>query len=65
MVKNNTRDYINLLDKLSSNNIIGGASYDGLMLEATNQIKVNKVLTLNVSDFIRISPELAQIISEP
>ncbi|MDP3012369.1 MAG: PIN domain-containing protein [Candidatus Hydromicrobium sp.] len=65
MVKYNTDDYIRLLDELSSNNITGGASYDELILYAARQMKIDRILTLNVNDFIRISPQLAKIISEP
>ncbi|PIU28212.1 MAG: VapC toxin family PIN domain ribonuclease [Candidatus Hydromicrobium americanum] len=65
MVKYNTDDYIRLLDELSSNNITGGASYDGLILYAARKMKTDRILTLNVNDFIRILPQLAKIISEP
>ena len=65
MVKYNTDDYIRLLDELSSNNITGGASYDELILYAARQMKIDRILTLNVNGFIRISPQLAKIISEP
>jgi len=65
MVKYNTDDYIRLLGELSSNNITGGASYDGLILYAARQMKIDRILTLNVNDFARISPQLVKIISEP
>ena len=64
IVKYNNDDYISLLDELSSNNITGGASYDGLILYADRQVKIDRILTLNVNDFIRISPQLAKIIAE-
>jgi len=54
-----------LLDESSSNNIIDGASYDELILYAARQIKIGRILTLNINDFIRISPQLVKIISEP
>ncbi len=65
IIRYSTVDYIRLLNELSSNNVTGGASYDGLILFATRKIKVDRILTLNVSDFIRISPQLAAIIAEP
>ena len=59
------KDYINLLDELSSGNIAGGASYDGLILSAAKKVTADKILTLNVNDFIRVCPQLVRIISEP
>ena len=58
------KDYINLLNELSSGNIAGGASYDGLILSAAKKVTADKILTLNVNDFIRVCPQLARIISE-
>lgn len=65
IIKYSSNDYIKLLDELASGNITGGASYDGLILYAAKQIKVDKILTLNVNDFIRIKPQLVRLISEP
>ena len=59
------KDYINLLDELSHDNIIGGASYDGLILNAAKKVTADKILTLNVNDFIRVYPQLVRITSEP
>lgn len=59
------KDYINLLDELSRGNIAGGASYDGLILNAAIKVTADKILTLNVNDFIRVCPQLVRIISEP
>ena len=58
-------DYINLLDELSRGNIACGASYDGLILNAAKKVTADKILTLNVNDFIRVCPQLIRIISEP
>ena len=59
------KDYINLLDELSHGNIAGGASYDGLILSAAKKVTADKILTLNINDFIRVCPQLVRIISEP
>ena len=59
------KDYINLLDELSRGDIAGGASYDGLILNAAKKVTADKILTLNVNDFIRVCPQLVRIISEP
>jgi predicted nucleic acid-binding protein len=65
IIKYSSDDYIRLLDELAAGNIIGGASYDGLILYAARQIKIDKILTLNINDFIRIAPRLIRLISEP
>ena len=59
------KDYIKLLEELSQGNIAGGASYDGLILNAAKKVTADKILTLNVNDFIRVCPHLVRIISEP
>jgi hypothetical protein len=50
---------------LVENQIIGGASYDGLIAYAAEKAKVDKLLTLNSEDFLRVNPTAANIISEP
>ena len=47
------------------NQITGGASYDGLIAYAAKKAKVDKLLTLNSEDFLRVNPSAVNIISEP
>ncbi len=65
LITYSSEDYIDLLASLEKNNISGGASYDGLILWAAEKSKADKIITLNVNDFIRISPGLADKISKP
>jgi predicted nucleic acid-binding protein len=65
IIEYSSDDYIRLLDELAVENIIGGASYDGLILYAARKIKIDKILTLNVNDFIKLTPQLVRLISEP
>lgn len=65
LITYNSGDYIDLLVSLEKNNISCGASYDGLILRAAEKSKADKIITLNVDDFIRISPGLIDRISEP
>jgi predicted nucleic acid-binding protein len=58
-------DHISLLQRLVENQIIGGASYDGLIAYAAEKAKVDKLLTLNSEDFLIVNPSAASIISEP
>jgi len=59
------KDYLELIEALTRNSISGGASYDGLILRAAEKIKFDKIITLNLNDLIRISPELMDKISTP
>jgi hypothetical protein len=59
------KDYTVLLGSLAKNNISGGASYDGLILRAAEKMRLDKIITLNTNDFIRISPALIDRISTP
>ena len=65
LITYSSRDYIDLLASLEKNNISGGDSYNGLILWAAEKSKADKIITLNVNDFIRVSPGLVDKISEP
>ena len=65
LVTYSKKDYINLLGELSHSNIAGGASYDGLIINAAKKVTADKILTLNINDFIRVCPQFVRIISEP
>ncbi|MCD4669588.1 MAG: PIN domain-containing protein [Actinomycetia bacterium] len=65
LITYSSKDYIDLLASLEKNSISGGASYDGLILWAAEKSKADKIITLNASDFIRVSPGLVDKISEP
>lgn len=47
-------DYVDLLANLEKNIISGGAGYDGLIMYAAEKSKADKIITLNVNDFIRV-----------
>ena len=65
LITYSTKDYIKLLENLSSSNILGGPSYDGLIMVVAEKSKADKILTLNVNDFIRVSPQFVRIVQEP
>ena len=58
-------DHVSLLQRLVENQITCGASYDGLIAYAAEKAKVDKLLTLNSEDFLRVNPSAVDIISEP
>lgn len=60
-----TEDYIQVLNMLAELGIVGGATYDALLLRAASKSKVDVVVTLNEKDFKRVYPELANKIVSP
>ena len=58
-------DYAALITRLAGLGIIGGATYDALILHAASKANVNQVVTLNEKDFRRVYPELADRIVSP
>ncbi|MEO0249618.1 MAG: hypothetical protein ABIN58_08795, partial [candidate division WOR-3 bacterium] len=45
------QDYIQLIEHLAALGIVGGATYDALILRAAVNAKVDLVVTLNAKDF--------------
>jgi len=58
-------DYTAVIDHLADLGIIGGATYDGLILHAASKADVDQVVTLNEKDFCRVYPALADKIISP
>jgi len=58
-------DYVKVIEHLSALGILGGATYDALILHAAVKANVDLVVTLNEKDFRRVYPELADKIVAP
>ena len=58
-------DYAAVIDHLSGLGIIGGATYDALILHAASKAMADRVVTLNEQDFRRVYPDLADRIASP
>ena len=58
-------DYAVVIQQLSDHGISGGATYDALILQAAVKADVHRIITLNVDDFQRISPALADRVISP
>ncbi|MBI3241476.1 MAG: PIN domain-containing protein [Chloroflexi bacterium] len=58
-------DYATLISRLAGLGIVGGATYDALILHAASKANVDQVITLNEKDFRRVYPELADRIVSP
>ncbi len=60
-----TEDYRGVIAHLTANGIMGGATYDALIMYAAVKVEVDQILTLNEKDFRRIYPALAEKLSVP
>jgi predicted nucleic acid-binding protein len=58
-------DYEAVINHLSDLSIVGGATYDALILYAAVKTDVDQVVTLNERDFCRVYPALADKIVSP
>ena len=59
------QDYAAVIDHLADLGIIGGATYDALILHAAAKANVDQVVTLNEKDFRRVYPALTDKIVSP
>jgi predicted nucleic acid-binding protein len=58
-------DYIAIIDHLSESGIVGGVTYDALILYAALKVNADRVITLNEKDFQRIYTEIADRVVTP
>lgn len=58
-------DYDDVISHLSSTGIVGGATYDALILHAATKVEVERIATLNEGDFRRVHPALAGKVVAP
>ena len=59
------KDYAAVIEHLSSSGLVGGVTYDALILYAAIKVGVDRVVTLNENDFRRIYPHLTEWIISP
>jgi predicted nucleic acid-binding protein len=58
-------DYAAVIDHLSEMRIVGGATYDALILYAAIKSDVDRVVTLNEKDFRKVYPHFANRLRQP
>jgi predicted nucleic acid-binding protein len=58
-------DYLATVEATAKAGLPGGIIYDALQLRCAEKAKCDRVYTLNVSDFVRIAPQLAKQIVRP
>ena len=58
-------DYRAVLQTMADAGLSGGTVYDALAVRAAQKAKVDRLLTLNERDFLKVWPDGAAIISAP
>jgi predicted nucleic acid-binding protein len=58
-------EYAAMIPDLEANGVVGGATYDALILRAAAKAGVAQVLTFNTKEFRRVNPAMAGLIMEP
>ncbi len=58
-------DYQAVITRMAEMRIVGGITYDALILHAAMKAGAEQVVTLNQADFRRIAPDLADSIVSP
>jgi len=64
LITYNAGDYKKILDDAAMSGINGGSVYDALIAAAAGRSKADIILTLNVNDFLRVSPLLVKLITQ-
>jgi predicted nucleic acid-binding protein len=58
-------DYEAVIARLAEQGLVGGVTYDALILHAATKAQVDIIVTLNEKDFSRIDPNLTDRITAP
>ena len=58
-------DYEAVIARLAERGLVGGVTYDALILHTATKAQVDVIVTLNAKDFNRIDPSLANKITTP
>lgn len=58
-------DYLNIIKEITGLGLTGGVIYDAVTFKAAKKIKAHTILTLNLRDFQRFSPENHKYIISP
>ncbi|NJN21486.1 MAG: type II toxin-antitoxin system VapC family toxin [Leptolyngbya sp. RL_3_1] len=61
----NAEDYGDVIRRLVTLKLPGGVIYDALIAQAALTAKVNLLLTVNPKDFLRLGPDVAEIVVVP
>lgn len=59
------KEYLRLINKMGEYNFSGGIVYDQLIVECAVKAKADEIITLNLQDFIKLTPGLNIEVSSP
>jgi predicted nucleic acid-binding protein len=65
IVNLSVQDYKSVIKHLSESNIVGGVTYDAVILYTAFKVEIDRIVTLNKKDFVRIYPGIADKIILP
>ncbi|NIM12666.1 MAG: PIN domain-containing protein [Candidatus Aminicenantes bacterium] len=65
IVSLSVQDYARIIKHLSESNIVGGVTYDAVILYTAFKFEIDRIVTLNKNDFFRIYPDIADKIVLP
>jgi predicted nucleic acid-binding protein len=60
-----TADYVGVIRDAAELSLAGGVVYDALIARAAQKAKVERLLTLNPQDFLRVWPAGAGVVAAP
>lgn len=61
----NAKDYLAVLESAAKAGLRGGVVYDLLQLRSAEKARCDRIYTFNISDFIRLAPQLQDKILRP
>jgi predicted nucleic acid-binding protein len=59
------QEYTGVIDHLADLGVVGGATYDALILQTAMKANADQVVTLNERHFRQVQPDLAEKIISP
>ena len=58
-------EYLNTINWLAESGLVGGITYDALIAKVAQKSRVEKLVTMNFDDFMRVWPEGEDVIVAP
>ena len=58
-------EYLNTINWLAERSLVGGITYDALIAKVAQKSRVEKLVTMNIDDFMRVWPEGEDVIVAP
>lgn len=58
-------DYRQAIARVASLNLAGGVMYDAIIAQAALKVNVDRLITLNAKDFLRLGDQVSALVSVP